>query len=75
MPPQPTQRGRSCSVCPENEATDPAGISFDSGAPPDRRLVATVDLVEQLGSDVLVRAIIDTECIHLFDPATGLAIR
>jgi len=28
-----------------------------------------------LGSDVLVRAIIDTECIHLFDPATGLAIR
>ena len=96
--------------------------AFDPGAPPDRRLVATVDLVEQLGSDVLVRAIIDavpatgeqvidaaegtqvgvaagaplvarcnprsrpvrggtiqlsvdTERIHLFDPATGLAIR
>jgi multiple sugar transport system ATP-binding protein len=96
--------------------------AFDPGAPPDRRLVATVDLVEQLGSDVLVRTVIDavpatgeqvidaaegtqvgvaagaplvarcnprsrpvrggtielsvdTERIHLFDPATGLAIR
>jgi multiple sugar transport system ATP-binding protein len=96
--------------------------AFDPGAPPDRRLVATVDLVEQLGSDVLARTVIDavpatgeqvidaaegtqvgvaagaplvarcnprsrpvrggtielsvdTERIHLFDPATGLAIR
>jgi len=96
--------------------------AFDPGAPADRRLVATVDLVEQLGSDVLVRTVIDavpatgeqvidaaegtqvgvaagaplvarcnprsrpvrggtielsvdTERIHLFDPATGLAIR
>ena len=40
-------------------------IAFQPDAPPDRRLVATVDLVEQLGSDVLVRAVVDAV------PATG----
>jgi multiple sugar transport system ATP-binding protein len=40
-------------------------VAFDTGAPADRRLVATVDLVEQLGSDVLVRGVLDAV------PATG----
>jgi len=40
-------------------------IAFDPGAPLDRRLVAAVDLVEQLGSDVLVRGVLDAV------PATG----